>query len=165
MQAIRIHNFGESDVMRLENVESRQPQAGQILVRIKAAGVNPVDTYIRKGLYPLDIAMPFTPGMDAAGVVHQVGEGVTRFVAGDKVYISGTFLGTYAEETVCSVHEAVFLPENFSFAQGAAIGVPFATAYRALFTKAQAVDKETVMVHGAAVASGPLRCNWPSVWG
>lgn len=154
MRAIRIHNFGESDVMCLETVESRRPQAGQILVRIKAAGVNPVDTYIRKGLYPLDITLPFTPGMDASGVVEEAGEGVTRFAPGDKVYISGTHLGTYADEVVCSVHEAVFLPEAFSFAQGAAIGVPFATAYRALFTKAQAVDKETVMVHGGSGGVG-----------
>ena len=154
MQAIRIHNFGESDVMQLETLDSRKPQAGQILVRIKAAGVNPVDTYIRKGMYPLDITLPFTPGMDGAGIVEEAGEGVTRFAPGDKVYVSGISLGSYAEEAVCSVHEAVFLPENFSFAQGAAIGVPFATAYRALFTKAQAVHKETVMVHGGSGGVG-----------
>ncbi|HQO58176.1 MAG TPA: NADPH:quinone reductase [Candidatus Omnitrophota bacterium] len=154
MKAICIQSFGGSDVMCLQTVEPRRPQAGQIRVRIKVAGVNPVDTYIRQGLYPLDISLPFTPGMDGAGVVEEVGEGVTRFAPGDKVYVSGTHLGTYAEETVCSIHEAVFLPEAFSFAQGAAIGIPFATAYRALFTKAQAVDKETVMVHGGSGGVG-----------
>ncbi len=156
MQAIRIHSFGDSQVLRFESVESQTPQPGQILVEIKAAGVNPVDTYIRQGMYPLDIQLPFTPGMDAAGVIREVGEGVTRFAKGDRVYISGIYIGTYAEEAVCHVNEAVFLPDNLSFSQGAAIGVPFATAYRALFSKAQAVDKETVMVHGGSGGVGTV---------
>jgi NADPH2:quinone reductase len=146
--------FGEPEVMRLEEVAEPQPGAGQVLVRVRAAGVNPVDTYIRAGLYARKPPLPYTPGMDAAGVLEAVGEGVKRVRAGERVYVAGTLSGTYAELALCDESQVQRLPERVSFAQGAGVFVPYATAYRALFQRAGAQAGETVLVHGASGGVG-----------
>ncbi len=154
MKAIRVHEFGEPEVMRLEAVPDLQPGPGQVVVRIQAAGVNPVDTYIRAGLYARKPGLPYTPGVDAAGIVESVGAGVDRWRPGARVYVAGSESGTYAEQALCAESQVHPLPEKVSFAQGAAVGVPYATAYRALFQRARAVPGETVLVHGASGGVG-----------
>jgi NADPH2:quinone reductase len=154
MKAIRIHAFGGPEVMKFEEVQEPKPGPGQVLIKVLAAGVNPVDCYIRSGLYPLKPQLPFTPGMDAAGVVESVGEGVTRVKVGDRVYVAGTVSGSYAEKTQCEEARVFRLPQKISFAQGACLGVPYGAAYRALFHRAQAVPGETVLVHGASGGVG-----------
>ncbi|MBD0370278.1 MAG: NADPH:quinone reductase [Pyrinomonadaceae bacterium] len=154
MKAIRILEFGGPEQLKLEEVPDPQPQAGQVLVRVHAAGINPVDAYIRSGAHVVKPALPYTPGMDSAGVVEALGEGVTRVRAGDRVYVAGSLSGTYAELTLCGEHQAHPLPASLSFQQGAAVGVPYATAYRALFLRAHAMPGETVFVHGATGGVG-----------
>lgn len=153
MKAISVHEFGEPEVMRLEDIELRAPGPGEVLIDIKAAGVNPVDTYIRAGLfYAKDL--PYTPGSDAAGLVDAVGEGVARFKPGDRVYTAGAVTGAYAEKAICKESQVHMLPEKLSFAQGACVGVPFSAAYRALFQRGRAIAGETVLIHGATGGVG-----------
>lgn len=153
MKAIRIHQFGEPEVLKLEDVPDPEPAAGQVVVRVHAAGVNPVETYVRSGKYgPKDF--PYTPGTDSGGVVEAVGAGVTRFKPGDRVYTGGSISGTYAEKTLCLEWQVHPLPKSVSFAQGAAMGVPYATAYRALLIRGKALPGETVLVHGASGGVG-----------
>lgn len=154
MRAIRIHEFGGPEVMRLEDAPEPEAGRGQVVVRVRAIGVNPVDTYIRAGMYPSKPPLPYTPGMDAAGEVVRIGEGVKRVGVGDRVYVAGTISGAYAETTLCDESQVHPLPEHVSFAQGAAVFVPYATAYRALFQRARAVPGETVLVHGATGGVG-----------
>src|SRR5688572_32767725 len=99
MKAIRVKNFGDPDVLKLEDVPVPAPAAGQVLVDVRAIGVNPVDTYIRAGKYG-PRPFPFTPGFDAAGVVESVGEGAASVKPGDRVYVSRTISGAYAEKTL-----------------------------------------------------------------
>ena len=154
MNAIRVHEFGGPEVMRLESVPDLQPGPGQVVVRVKAVGVNPVDTYIRSGMYARKPAFPYTPGSDAAGVVESVGNGASRVAVGNRVYIAGTTSGAYAEQALCNESQVHALPERVSYAQGAAVNVPYATAYRALFQLARAVPGERVLVHGASGGVG-----------
>jgi NADPH2:quinone reductase len=154
MKAIRVHEFGGPEVLRLEEVPTPQPGSGEVLVRIHAVGVNPVETYIRAGKYARLPALPYTPGNDGAGVVEQVGADVTEFRQGDRVYTGGSVSGTYAELALCKTEQVHRLPANVSFAQGAAMGTPYATAYRGLFQRADAKPGETVLVHGASGGVG-----------
>jgi len=153
MKSIRVHAFGPPEVMKLQDLPDPQPAAGELVVTVKAIGVNPVDTYIRAGGYgPREF--PFTPGFDAAGVVESVGPGVTRFKTGDRVYVSRPISGTYAERTLVDEHHVYSLPDNITFAQGAALGVPYGTAHRALHHRGHAQPGETVLVHGATGGVG-----------
>lgn len=155
MKAIVVHEFGGPEVLTLEEAPEPSPGAGQIVVRVRAAGVNPVDTYIRSGTHAVKPKLPYTPGSDAAGEVACVGGGVTGFRPGDRVYVAapGTF-GAYAEEIRCLESQAHPLPGRITFAQGAALGVPYGTAYRALFQRARAKAGETVLIHGATGGVG-----------
>jgi NADPH2:quinone reductase len=154
MKAIRAVQFGPPDVLRLEDVPAPAPNAGEVLVRVKAAGVNPVETYMRSGTYTRLPPLPWTPGTDAAGIVEAVGAGVGRVKPGDRVYTAGSATGTYAELAICREEHVHALPPRLSFAQGAAIGVPYATAWRGLMQKARAQPGETVLVHGATGGVG-----------
>lgn len=160
MKAIRVHEFGGPEVLKLEEVSNPSASPGQISIGIKAVGVNPVDTYIRAGTYAFKPSLPYTPGMDAAGVVEAVGQGVTRVREGDRVYVAGTLTGTYAGKTVCAETQVHRLPAKISFAQGAGVNVPYATAYRALFQIGQARAGETVFVHGASGGVGVAAVQW-----
>jgi NADPH2:quinone reductase len=154
MKAIRVHEFGGPEVMRLEQVPDLSPGPGQVLVRVKAIGVNPVDTYIRSGTYARRPTLPYTPGTDASGIVESIGEGVSSVAVGEAVYTSGTISGAYAEQALCDEKQVHPLPPRVSYAQGAAVGIPYATAYRALFQRAHAMPGETVLVHGASGGVG-----------
>jgi NADPH2:quinone reductase len=154
MKAIRVHEFGGPDVLKLEDVSDLQAAVGQVVVRVKAAGVNPFDTYMRQGTYAIKPPLPYTPGSDAAGLVESVGNGVERLAPGDRVYVGGTISGAYAEQTLAEAWQVHPLPSAVSFEQGAAINVPYATAYRALFQVGRAVGGETVLIHGASGGVG-----------
>jgi len=155
MKAIRVHEFGGPEVLRLEEVATPQPGPGQVVVRMHAIGVNPVETYIRAGTYARLPELPYTPGNDGAGVVEQIGDSVREFKPGDHVYTGGSLTGsTYAELALCKTAHVHPLPANVSFAQGAAMGTPYATAYRGLFQRANAKPAETVLVHGASGGVG-----------
>jgi len=154
MKAIRVHEFGGPEVMKLEDVPDLTAGPGQVVVGVKAAGVNPADTYMLTGAYAVKPALPYTPGMDGAGTVLAVGDRVEGVQVGDRVYIGGTLLGTYAEQALCEAAQVHLLPARVGFAQGAGINVPYATAYRALFQRAQGRPGETVLVHGASGGVG-----------
>lgn len=158
MQAILVRAFGGPEVLQLEEVPDPTAGPGQVRVRIHAAGVNPYDTYLRSGTYAIKPALPYIPGADAAGVIDQTGAGVEGFRLGDRVYLCGTAhgktIGAYAQFAVCTPDQVHRLPARLSFAQGAAIGVPYLTAWRALFGRAQARAGETVLVHGASGGVG-----------
>jgi NADPH2:quinone reductase len=158
MKAIRVHAPGEPDVLKYEDAPDPQIGPGQVLVRVRAAGVNPVDTYIRAGRYAHMPAMPYIPGGDAAGVIEAVGKDVKQAKTGDRVYTAGgnarLLNGCYAELLACDADLVCPLPAPLSFAQGAAVGVNYATATRALHHKARALPGETLLVHGASGGVG-----------
>lgn len=157
MKAIRIHAFGGPEVNQLEDVPEPKAGAGQVVVRVKAVGVNPVDTSIRGGAYK-NVPLPYTPGSDAAGLVESVGEGVTHVRAGDRVFITGTtspsFTGACAELALSRAAQVHPLPDALSFPQGAAIYIPYGTAYRSLIQRARGQAGETVLIHGASGGVG-----------
>jgi NADPH2:quinone reductase len=154
MKAILVHEFGGPDVLKLEEVPTPKPAAGQVLVRIHAAGVNPYDTYMRAGTYAQKPPLPYTPGSDGAGVVEAVGEGVKKTKRGDRVYTAQTLSGAYAEYALARETQVHPLPGKISFSQGAGIWVPYGTAYHALVHQAMAHARETVLVHGASGGVG-----------
>jgi NADPH2:quinone reductase len=153
MKAIRVHQPGGPENLKLEEVPDPRPGAGQMLIKVHAVGVNPVETYIRAGNYGWKV-WPYTPGADSAGVVEAVGEGVKKVKVGDRVYTAGTVTGAYAEKTVAPEARVFKLPEKISFQQGAALGVPYGTAHRALFHRARPIAGETVLIHAASGGVG-----------
>jgi NADPH2:quinone reductase len=153
MKAIRIHQFGGPEVLQFKNVPDPEPGPNEVLVHVHAIGVNPVETYIRAGRNP-NLALPYTPGSDASGEVAKIGPGVFGLNVGARVYTSGSVTGAYASMTVCHAADVHPLPAKVSFAEGAALGIPYATAWRALFQRAQAVPGETVLIHGASGGVG-----------
>ena len=153
MKAIRVHGFGGPEVLRLEETNAPMAGPGQVVVKIEAVGVNPVDTYIRSGGYGKR-PLPYTPGSDAAGTVEAVGADVTGFKPGDRVYTAGTITGAYAEKCLCTAAQVRLLPERVTFAEGAGVYVPYYTAWFALFVRAEAKPGETVLVHGASGGVG-----------
>ena len=154
MKAILVRQFGGPEVLQLADIGTLVPASGQVLVRIKAAGVNPADTYMRTGTYAIKPPLPYTPGFDGAGIVEAVGPGETKWKAGDRVYLVGAVTGTYAEYTLAVSTQLHRLPERISFSQGAGIHVPYYTAYHALFGLAHARPGETLLVHGASGGVG-----------
>jgi len=154
MKAIVVREFGGPEVLKLEETARPEPGPGQVLVRIMAAGVNPADTYMRSGNYANKPPLPYTPGSDGAGLVEAVGTGVTRVKTGDRVYTARSVSGTYAQYALGLESQVYPLPERITFAQGAGVFVPYATAYRALTHLAGARPAETVLVHGASGGVG-----------
>ena len=154
MKAILVREFGDPEVLKLEEVPTPKPGAGEVLVRIHAAGVNPADTYMRAGTYARKPPLPYTPGTDGAGVVEAVGEGVKKVKRGDRVYTTQTLSGAYAEYARALERQVHPLPARVSFYQGAGVWVPYGTAYHALYHSAKARASETVLVHGASGGVG-----------
>ena len=154
MKAIVVHEFGGPEVLKYEEVPTPKPAAGQVLVRIHAAGVNPYDTYMRAGTYAVKPPLPYTPGSDGAGVIEAVGSGVTKVRPGDRVYTARTVSGAYAEYALALEDQVHHLPARVDFNQGAGVWVPYGTAYHALFHSAHARASETVLIHGASGGVG-----------
>lgn len=160
MKAIIVREYGSPDVLKIEEAADLVPGDDEILVRIKAIGVNPVDTYLRTGNHAHAPKLPYTPGKDAAGVVEAVGNNISEFAVGDRVYTAGTVTGTYAEYCLCREDQLGRLPDNAAFESGAAIWTPYATAYRALFQKAKITSDEKVLIHGASGGVGIAAIQW-----
>jgi NADPH2:quinone reductase len=154
MKAIRVHEFGPPEVLKLEEIPTPKPAAGQVLVRIHAAGVNPYEAAQRAGTYAVKPNLPYTPGSDAAGVVEAVGDAITKVKTGDRVYTAQTLTGAYAEYALALESQVHRLPGKLSFAQGAGVWVPCGTAYHALYHSAKTHASETVLVHGASGGVG-----------
>lgn len=158
MQAILARAFGGPEVLNLEEVPDPHAGPGQVRVRIHAVGVNPYDTYMRGGAYAIKPDLPYTPGADAAGVVDEVGADVAGVAVGERVYVSGTVQGkahgAYAQFAVCEPHQVHRLPDRVSFTQGAGLFVPYVTAWRALFGRANTRAGDVVLIHGASGGVG-----------
>ncbi|MGQ0735070.1 MAG: NADPH:quinone reductase [Acidobacteriota bacterium] len=169
MKAIVVREFGGPEVLRLDNAP--EPVAGrdQVIVRVEAAGVNPFDTYMRTGAYAIRPALPYTPGADGAGVVEALGSNVFSLAVGSRVWVGGTAVhksyGTYAERVVCQIDQVHPLPDRLSFSQGAAVHVPYVTAWRALHGRAQMRPGDTVLVHGASGGVGLAAVQIARAWG
>ncbi|MGO4886190.1 NADPH:quinone reductase [Anaerobacillus sp. MEB173] len=159
MKAIQVTQFGGPEKLVYTDVEDVAAEKGEVCVRLYASGVNPSDTYTLTGTYAFSIPqLPYTPGLDGAGIVEAIGEGVTNVRVGDRVFVASTMgrksTGTYAQKIVCDATLVHPLPEGVSFEQGAALGVPALTAYRALFQRAHLKPGQTVLVHGASGGVG-----------
>ncbi len=149
MKIVIARQFGGPEVLQVEETAPPTPGPGEVLVQVRAVGINPVETYIRAGTYTPKPNLPYTPGTDAAGTVEAVGEGVKDLKPGDRVYTSGCKTGAYAEKVLCASHQVHRLSEDVSLSKGAALGVPYGAAYRALFQRAAARPADIVLVHGA----------------
>jgi NADPH2:quinone reductase len=159
VHGIQVSEFGDAEVLQYGELPEPEPAAGQVRVRLHAVGVNPADTYIRSGTYAFFTPeLPYTPGFDGAGVVDAVGAGVDAVGPGDRVFVGalGTpgWSGAYAELAVADAAGVHPLPSSLSYGQGAAVGVPCVTAWRALFQKAALQPGETVLIHGASGGVG-----------
>ena len=155
MKAIRVSAFGAPEVLQIAEVLDPIPAQVQILIEVHAAGVNPVDTYIRSGVYARLPELPYTPGLDAAGVVREIGVSAhSAHKIGDRVWLSASIDGTYAALTRCTADQLHSLPDGISFQQGASIGTAYCTAYRALFQRGQGRPGQTVLIHGATGGVG-----------
>jgi NADPH:quinone reductase len=154
MKAIRVQTFGGPESMQVADVPQPAPAEDEAVIKVMAAGVNPVDTYIRGGIYPRLPEPPYTPGTDAAGTVAVIGKSVTGIKEGDRVYCAGCPKGTYAQYIVCPVDRIHPLPEAIDFLEGACLGVPGGASWRALFQRGMAKAGETVLIHGASGAVG-----------
>ena len=157
MKAIRAHEFGGPEVLRYDDIPEPTPGAGQVRVRLHAAGVNPFDTYMLSGTYAIKPPLPYSPGADGAGVVEAVGAGVTVVAVGDRVYTGGTAdhlsYGAYRQVVLCTPSQVHPLPARVSFAEGAAVNVPALTAHVAL-ERATPRGGDVVLVHGASGSVG-----------
>jgi NADPH:quinone reductase len=158
MKAIRAHSFGGPEVLQLEEVDDPIPGPGEVVIDVRAAGINPADTYMRNGTYAIVPKLPYIPGGDAGGVVSAVGLGVREFSVNDPVFV-GTALsfdltGCYAEKVKRKASEVLPLPRGVSFAAAAAFGVSYTTAHYALFERGGARAGETVFIHGASGSVG-----------
>ena len=154
MKAVVVSEFGGPEVMKVVDCELRDPGEGEVLIGVKAIGVNPVETYIRAGTYPMLPNLPYTPGGNVAGRVDACGPGVSRLKVGDRVYSAATVTGAYAEQTICLSDDVFPLPEKLSYSQGAALGVPAATAWRGLFIRGKGKKGDRLLVHGASGSVG-----------
>lgn len=164
MKAICVTEFGGPEVLLVKELAKPQVGPGQVLVRIKAAGVNPVDTYIRSGTYAFKPQLPYVPGLEGSGIIEELGAGCSAKV-GQRVYCARPVSGTYAEYALCQESQVYPIPDHISFEQGAAVYVAYATAYRALFQRGQARKGETLLVHGASGGVGSAAVQLASAAG
>jgi NADPH2:quinone reductase len=160
--AIRIHQTGAADVLQWEEVEVGEPGRGQVKLRQEAAGLNFIDVYHRTGLYPQPL--PFTPGVEGAGVVEAVGAGVDNVQAGDRVAYAGP-IGGYAEERLIDAGRLVKLPESISCEQAAGMMLQGMTARMLLRSVHRVQPGETILIHAAAGGVGLIVCQWAKALG
>jgi NADPH2:quinone reductase len=158
VKAIRAHSFGGPEVLQLETVDDPVAGPGEVVVEVRAAGVNPADTYMRSGTYAIRPDLPYTPGGDAGGVIAAIGPDVTEHRVGDRVFVGTTLsfdlTGCYAEKVKRKATDVLSLPEEVSFAEAATFGVSYPTAHYALFERGGARAGETVFIHGASGSVG-----------
>ena len=158
MKAIRIHNYGGPEVLKYEDAPRPQPQAGEVLVRVHAAGVNPIDWKIREGhmkdIFP--VSFPLILGWDLSGVIEEVGSGATRFKIGDEVYSvpDPTRNGAYADYIVVRESELALKPNSLHHIRAAAVPLAALTAWQALFDTAQLQPSQRVLIHAGSGGVG-----------
>ncbi len=158
MKAIKVSSYGEANVLKLVDTEPKpSPAAGQVLVKIHAAGVNFVDIYQRRGTYP--VKLPFIPGLEASGVAEAIGEKVSGIRPGDRVSYTG-HLGSYSEYTVIDAARLIPLPKELSFEQGAAFPLQGMTAHYLLHEFRKPKPGDVVLIHAAAGGVGLLLVQW-----
>ena len=160
--AIRIHEAGGPEVLKWEEVDVGDPGPGQVKIRQEAAGLNFIDVYHRTGLYPQEL--PFTPGVEGAGVVEAVGANVTNVKQGDRVAYAGP-IGGYAEERLIDAERLVKLPDNISCEQAAGMMLQGMTAQMLLRSVYRVNDDDTILVHAAAGGVGLIMCQWAAALG
>jgi NADPH2:quinone reductase len=160
--AIRVHETGGPEVLKWEEVEVGEPGPGQVRIRQEAAGLNFIDVYHRTGLYPQPL--PFTPGVEGAGVIDEVGPGVTDLSVGDRVAYGGP-VGGYAELRLVPADRLVKLPDSISSEQAAAMMLQGMTAEMLLRRVHQVKAGETILVHAAAGGVGLILCQWAKALG
>ncbi|WP_246320125.1 NADP-dependent oxidoreductase [Paenibacillus qinlingensis] len=153
MRAVRYHAFGEAEVLHVESIPIPQPQEGEVLVRVYAAGILPVDWKIRRGLFPMPIQFPHIPGTAFAGVIEAVGTGVSTWQIGDPVFGRST-KGTYAEFTTAPEDAIARKPASISYEEAATLSGGATTAWRAIISEGQVKPNERVLIHGAAGGVG-----------
>ncbi|WP_440771206.1 NADPH:quinone reductase [Natronorubrum sp. DTA28] len=157
MRAVRLHEHGDADVLQVDDVDRPEPADDELLVEVAAAGINPVDTYFRDGSYE-PVSVPFTPGVDFAGVVAETGSAVEGFAEGDRVFGTGIgnggFQGSYAEYTTVPTDRVVHLPDGADLTEAGAAGVAAVTAWRALIDHADLDPAEHCLVHGGSGGVG-----------
>lgn len=154
MKAMQMKDYGPASALTLTETNKPNANADQILVQVGAAGVNPVDTYLRSGTNNYSTTFPHTPGLDGAGTIVELGDQVTGFEVGQRVYFSRNLTGSSAEFAVCATTHTYPLADALSFEEGACLGIPYTTAHRALFGRANAKAGDKVLVHGATGAVG-----------
>jgi NADPH:quinone reductase-like Zn-dependent oxidoreductase len=158
MKAVRIHEYGGPEVLKYEDAPRPQPAAGEVLIRVHAAGVNPVDRGVRSGFLKerIKYALPMIPGWDVSGVVEAVGPGVARLKAGDAVYSRPDIArdGSYAEYIVVKESEVALKPKSIDYVTAAAVPLAALTAWQALFDNAKLEAGQTILIHGAAGGVG-----------
>lgn len=161
--AIRFHQTGGPEVLQWEDVDVPRPAAGEVRLRHHAVGLNYIDTYHRSGLYP--VPLPSGLGVEGAGVVEAVGEGVGGLVSGDRVAYGGGPLGAYSEVRNIPAHRVVKLPDGISFEQGAAMMLQGLTAQYLLRRTYRVQPGDTVLIHAAAGGVGLIACQWAKALG
>ena len=157
MKAVRIHQYGGPEVLVYEDVPIPEPGSAQVLVRVEAASVNPVDVAVREDRFPTPKKPPKTLGSDGSGIVETVGGDVTTVRAGDRVFFSGLGVGSegsYADYALIAETQAVRMPATLSFVDAAALGMAFPAAYYGLIRRGKVQAGETVLVQGAAGGVG-----------
>lgn len=154
MKGILVAEYGPPEVMRYIELPMPEPDDSQLLIKVHAVGINPVETYQREGVQGYTPDLPFTPGKNASGTIVAMGKHVAGFSIGDRVYCTSTSGGAYAEYALSNPDQTHPLPETLTFSQGAAIGTPYVTAYAALFARGKALPGETVLIHGASGGVG-----------
>ena len=159
VKAIRIHRTGGPDAMQWEDVEVGAPGPGEIRIRHEAVGLNYIDVYFRTGLYPAP-SLPFTPGMEGAGVVEAVGEGVDSLAVGDRVAYAAPPVGSYAEERLMPAGKVVKVPAGIDSRQAAAMMLQGMTVEYLLRRTYPVRSGETVLFHAAAGGVGLIACQW-----
>jgi NADPH:quinone reductase-like Zn-dependent oxidoreductase len=168
MKAVRIHAFGGTDVLKVEDVPDPQPAAGEVLIQVRAAGVNPVDYKIREGKYPAVKAeqLPVILGRDVAGVVSGLGDGVTAFKTGDEVFaLLPPDRGGYAEWVTAPAEVCAEKPASLDFTQAASVPLAALTAWQGLFTHGGLEAGQRVLIHGAGGGVGPFAVQFAKVKG
>lgn len=157
MKAIQISEYGGTEILQVKNLPIPQPKPGEALIKLKAAGLNFIDIYMRSGRYPRPL--PFTPGLEGAGIVEAVGEGVTDVKVGDRVAFTSN-IGSYAEYNVVKAWQLIPLPKTMSFEEGAAFPLQGLTAQYLLHDFYKIKPNDFVLVHAAAGGVGLLLVQW-----
>ncbi len=157
--AIRMYATGGAEVLQWESFDPGEPAPGEARVRHAAVGLNFIDVYHRTGLYPLP-ALPAVPGLEGAGTVEAIGEGVTEVAVGDRVVYAGVPPGAYAQERNIPAHRLVILPDEIDFTQAAGMMLQGMTARYLIRGCCQVSAGDTILMHAAAGGVGTLVCQW-----